>query len=986
MSATPRVRSGAFPHTPGTVAPRGAPPTPSPSPSPSPSSSFSERAPARSSPLPVAPHSDAPTPTTSQPLIPVTILDAPLQRRYAIALYIALLAWRLYDWALMEGDDSAESLWLFSKWAGIDLVFLFGLPELRIPWLELAQPVVIMLFVSHAVFDWMLMFHVPVPLISGLLGFVKVFFDSETAVSEHSVKVHNILHNASLIRGKQVINILPEGSARLNPQGTPFCLGGDHKVVTMPLYFNATVPILVELIRTDLDTNEAEIIKLSRSQIREIERLTKRHSLDGAPVAVQFDYPAKKTGAYRLGRALDEYKLEVQRRGPHTFVVPCPSASVVVSQSLERCLGDLSDLSLKVEGTPPLKIRYSRSINGKDHGFQFFQSLQPLGFSSPLVASSSLAVQDSDDISWARSQTVTVGLNESMNVGGDWQYSIDEVHDAFGNVAKYVPPLDDIDMRPKPKHLVQNFVVKERPKMHLQGCSMRKPLKVAKGKAIKLPVKYDVPGGRADDTAHSLTWLFSPIDSLTSSGDHGDVTSPGSYDAKHANDRPSVSAPGLYTLKSVSSGSCEGEIQEPSSCLLLNPLEPRLTLRSEEIPDNCAGHSVGLHVDLDLIGTPPFVVHYDVVTNGRTMKRKVDVPGMRYQMELIPRIAGDHEYIFKSIDDAVYRGQPLTGPEMVLKQSVKPAASASIIRPGKQVNACLEEEVEVECSLLGEAPFTLEYELFFENKRERFKVSDIDSHSYRFKTPVLGKGGEYTLALTNVQDKSGCRNSLQDELKISVRLGAPRAAFGLVDHKRSVMVVENSRAELPLRLQGDGPWRLRYRLDQPGTHEIMRTFRSGNDFLKVTGRGTYQLTSVRDDKCSGIIDPAASTFEVGWFPRPKLSLVETEGISHIGDKFVKQDICDGDVDSFEVNLDGKCDFELARRSRLIDMQVPRRSMATMRSVTRLFRDPPRSSTRSLRLLGPELLSRWTRHDLASARTSLLQSRTVSTTLTTSSRL
>lgn len=46
----------------------------------------------------------------------------------------------------------------------------------------------------------------------GLFGvFQKVFWDREMALSEHRVKLSSILNNESLIMGKQIINILPEG-------------------------------------------------------------------------------------------------------------------------------------------------------------------------------------------------------------------------------------------------------------------------------------------------------------------------------------------------------------------------------------------------------------------------------------------------------------------------------------------------------------------------------------------------------------------------------------------------------------------------------------------------------------------------------------------------------------------------------------------------------------------------------------------------------
>jgi len=94
-------------------------------------------------------------------VIPLHVIEAPTQRFYALGVYVALLAWKFYDWAGLV-EENAESFWLFLKWIAIDCVFLFGLPELRIPWLELSQPFVVVAFFFHAVFDWMLMFNVGV--------------------------------------------------------------------------------------------------------------------------------------------------------------------------------------------------------------------------------------------------------------------------------------------------------------------------------------------------------------------------------------------------------------------------------------------------------------------------------------------------------------------------------------------------------------------------------------------------------------------------------------------------------------------------------------------------------------------------------------------------------------------------------------------------------------------------------------------------------
>jgi nucleoporin POM152 len=41
---------------------------------------------------------------------------------------------------------------------------------------------------------------------------VKTMYDRELSVSENRVKPANIRYNSSLIMGKQIINVLPEGS------------------------------------------------------------------------------------------------------------------------------------------------------------------------------------------------------------------------------------------------------------------------------------------------------------------------------------------------------------------------------------------------------------------------------------------------------------------------------------------------------------------------------------------------------------------------------------------------------------------------------------------------------------------------------------------------------------------------------------------------------------------------------------------------------
>lgn len=158
MNGTPRLRSG-FPSTPATTARRQLPQeTPSTIASVSSSGSPSAR---KQQALPLAPETAPVKPAGAQPLIPLTVLDAPSQRFYAFGLYVALLIWKLYNWVSVV--EEGEGSWsLFLKWIIIDCAYFFILPELRIPWLEPSQAVVTSIYLVHVVINWFLMFLIPV--------------------------------------------------------------------------------------------------------------------------------------------------------------------------------------------------------------------------------------------------------------------------------------------------------------------------------------------------------------------------------------------------------------------------------------------------------------------------------------------------------------------------------------------------------------------------------------------------------------------------------------------------------------------------------------------------------------------------------------------------------------------------------------------------------------------------------------------------------
>jgi nucleoporin POM152 len=149
MNGTPRLRSS-YPSTPLSSKRSSEPRESSP-----------QDVPKTRTSLPNLPQATPDSTLSNAPIIPVDIVDSPTQRLYTLGLYGALLVWCLYDWWRLVEEDT-RSIGLFIKWACIFAMFMYGVPQLRIPWLEWSTPTSNLAFIIHAVFAGMLMFRIPV--------------------------------------------------------------------------------------------------------------------------------------------------------------------------------------------------------------------------------------------------------------------------------------------------------------------------------------------------------------------------------------------------------------------------------------------------------------------------------------------------------------------------------------------------------------------------------------------------------------------------------------------------------------------------------------------------------------------------------------------------------------------------------------------------------------------------------------------------------
>ena len=713
----------------------------------------------------------------------------------------------------------------------------------------------------------------------------------------------------------------------LNPEQSPFCIGDLSPLVELPIRINQTNPISIELLRVDLDTNANETIFLTAKEIRKLKRQADKHFVKSDRTSPRvLHYPVKETGLYRLEKVLDESKLEVQRHLSDTLVVQCPRA-VMKTAEPDKCKGDLSDFFLQVEATPPLKIKYSKMVNLNDQDHVLL-SIHPDNLVSPLArhrssgALVSLGSPTEMDVSWAQPQAIDIPLNESLGISGGWQYLIDEVQDACGNVANYSHMRSSLSGSRKvlkSQQLEQSFSVHERPRISLREYDSQHPIKVEKGKPKLLPIHLSSTGSsKLEDAPYTLSYLFTPQEELLPDQKHSTAATLKETILLDSSRGIEIRDPGLYTLQSVRTRFCAGEIMEPSSCLLSNPPEPDLAISAETIPDKCAGSSIGLLVDLDLSGTPPFLIHYSVKQRGGGVTPITEkIERLHTQLELKPLHAGHYTYEFSSISDAVYSDpRSLRDKNLILEQDVKPPAAARILDAQPKRRACIEEPVTFAIQILGEPPYNIEYEFVHRGRREKQTILNIQDNIYRLTTEPLREGGEYTLALISITDRSGCRVSLKEEAKVDVSLQRPRAAFGHLDGKRSIQALEARNIRLPLRLQGEPPWTVIYRnKDDASAQATERTLQDSNDYIEATAEGTYELVDVRDTHCPGNVDLSSHRFIVSWIPRPSIDITESPLVTYIRGRYVKKEVCEGDEDLTEISFTGTAPFHVEYEQR-----------------------------------------------------------------------
>ncbi|KAK7207465.1 hypothetical protein BZA70DRAFT_233542 [Myxozyma melibiosi] len=876
------------------------------------------------------------------PLISEQYIDAGSQRLYAIGIFVLIQAVKLYELFQIHYENKLDMELAFAfKYMVIEGLYLFLLPVFRIPWLTFTPATTVILIIGCSITTIALSAASTFPLAATLSAIGRALYDRELSITEHRVRAKDVVHGSDHISGRHVVHILPESTAKLNPYGDVFCL--DRTTSTpayVPMRLNATEPGAVQLYHVNFDDSSYELLNFTKRELRKWTEFVSSESVGSAEAGARaqnskiydIKLPLSKPGLYRLAKVSDTANLNVKIHPADVVLSYCPSAAIRGGTSpsnsaglaQDRCIGALETPELVIDGVPPLRIKYSRSIQGRDLMFAV-QSIQPDRFSSPLLQGrlprDGKVWHAGETLEWANAEKVKISLDTALNQVGRWAYMIDEVEDGLGNLVNYSKIFENKDREESPllakKGLNYGFLVHPRPSIRYVSCDPEKPVNLAKGKAANVPLQLS---GTLDEGPYQVLLQYQPLDESDEDGDTGKVVAaPRQLELNMRNgmERLRIDKPGTYTIQSVKGKFCDGDVLESASCLALTPAEPTVSVKFEDIEDKCVG-SIGVTADLTLTGTPPFRLQYQVITNRQHVKTEyLTIENTRHQLQFRPEKAGHYTYEFYMLSDNLYQNIQLDRSQFRTEQTVKVLATAGFAPRSLSSRCCTGDSAELDVDLHGTGPFTLTYETVHGNKRTQHVIPDITGERYRLTTPPLTKGGTYVVALLSVEDGNGCRRALSEaDAHVEVRRQRPAAQFGAIDGRMNVKGLMGQKVQIPLRLTGEAPWSITYvHKNASGGAESSTTVmkhRPNGEYITVSDEGLYEITDVRDAYCPG--DSTASSksaFEVSWFDRPSLELVASERLAFKEARYaVSKDVCEGEEDALEIALYGAPPFSV----------------------------------------------------------------------------
>ncbi|KIL71448.1 hypothetical protein M378DRAFT_182877 [Amanita muscaria Koide BX008] len=899
-----------------------------------------------------------PASTSTQPLIPEKYLDAPSQRLYYLSLGLLCQAIKLIDvlWFWTSGGSGAS---ICRKWLLVDFLYVVGLRQLRIPRLTYSRSVVLLQIATLWFLDSVLFGGITINAFSAFEVGKRSSIQHEYATPERFSFLDVIAPltlglisagtgDAHLL-GQHTVRMSPISTARLNPYGSTFCLKSHQDPVLIPVLLNNTNIAGLKYSITPLDHSEGknhkrvEYIELSAKDLKAIEQArlqdlqVARHATAPAPDSDEYDeyddddgedeskrsqatlqnsqslvhIHISKPGLVRLVRVLDSSNTEARLATPSEIaVVPCPRAKFVDDgwKTVDvRCAGQEKEVQLQisVSGVPPLSLRWLKIVNGKRELFLVEGIEGGHGPTPPTKTQEGKITRADIGIGRASApilpQEVRVPLTVSLDTVGTYVYALEEVTDGLGNAITVKSSADLASSYPTNQTTAtRSLMVLRRPAMSFKSCGPERPVSLLIGSEAKLLVAAT----EADD--FDAPWEVEMAYQPRTEGDDDGKRSKAPKPWKKTFKTPghlkqlsiSTSSPGDYMLLSVKGKHCSGDVLAPETCRVIQKPLPSAEIQWKRIHE-CSGDT-GVLATLVLRGTPPFLVYYQVQRDDEPPRELAkSFASARGELILQPDRSGHYTLIV----------HPLATADFATSQREYGGGKRSI-------SSCSGNIVDVDVELKGTGPWSLEVQAIGPKSSETLLFEKIETPQKTLHIPIPKEvdkdGGSFEIDLLTVEDAYGCKRPISvPGISVDVRRIKPTTKFYGSAHDRRLTILENEKAELPLRLTGDGPWLVKYvHIDTGKTSSTI--VRSPNGNLEVTDKGVYKLLEVADSKCPGSIIDSESTYTIDWVPKPSARLAAGTNAFYepYNGSHIMPSICVGTDAHVDLELTGRPPFQI----------------------------------------------------------------------------
>lgn len=207
--------------------------------------------------------------------------------------------------------------------------------------------------------------------------------------------------------------------------------------------------------------------------------------------------------------------------------------------------------------------------------------------------------------------------------------------------------------------------------------------------------------------------------------------------------------------------------------------------------------------------------------------------------------AGNYEYKFSELSDALYDHNSKQFTPLVLEQKVNGKPTAHFVKPGQSYKYCKDEidgnEV-IPIRLEGVPPFQLEIDIKHQShsRPETVKIANIESNQYNFRMPEAARSlGIHQVSVRKIRDSRGCQQKTE--------YGAPHVQVQVYDVP--TIYPQESRIDycvgerISYTLSGSAPFEIHYTFE--GSDKRAKS--QSTTFRRIAEKpGNFTITGVSD--------------------------------------------------------------------------------------------------------------------------------------------